>query len=41
MVDESKAPETGTEQQAETQVIDKAETVEELKARLEEAERRA
>jgi len=41
MVDESKAPETGTEQQAETQVIDKTETVEELKARLEEAERRA
>ena len=41
MVDELKAPETSTEQQAETQVIDKAETVEELKARLEEAERRA
>lgn len=41
MVDELKAPETGTEAQAETQVIDKTETVEELKARLEEAERRA
>ena len=41
MVDELKAPETGTEAQAETQVIDKAETVEELKARLDEAERRA
>ncbi len=41
MVDELKAPETGTEPQAETQVIDKAETVEELKARLDEAERRA
>ena len=41
MVDELKAPETGTEAQAETQVIDKTETVEELKARLDEAERRA
>lgn len=38
MVDELNAPETGT---TETQVIDKTETVEELKARLDEAERRA
>lgn len=41
MVDELKATETVTEVQTDTQVIDKAETVEELKARLEEAERRA
>ena len=38
MVDELNAPETGT---TETQVETKTETVEELKARLEEAERRA
>lgn len=41
MVDELKPTEMVTESQAETQVIDKAETVEELKARLDEAERRA
>jgi dsDNA-specific endonuclease/ATPase MutS2 len=40
MVDELKAAETA-ETQVETQVIDKTETVEELRARLEEAERRA
>ena len=40
MVDELKAPEMG-ETTTETQVIDKTETVEELKARLDEAERRA
>ena len=40
MVDEKKETEM-VETQVETQVIDKTETVEELKARLEEAERRA